>query len=44
MNKIVEEAIKKIKELEENTPCGKYIITGDFLSLAERLCKGMGIL
>ena len=37
MNKIVEEAIRKIKELEENTPCGKHIITGDVRKLSSKL-------
>lgn len=39
MNKIVEEAIKKIKELEENTPSGKHIITGDVRNLASKLFR-----
>ena len=37
MNKIVEEAIRKIKELEENTPCEKHIITGDVRKLSSKL-------
>ena len=37
MNKIVEEAIRKIKELEKNTPCGKHIITGDVRKLSSKL-------
>ena len=37
MNKIVEEAIRKIKELEENTTCGKHIITGDVRKLSSKL-------
>lgn len=37
MNKLVEEAIRKIKELEENTPCGKHIITGDVRKLSSKL-------
>lgn len=37
MNKIVKEAIRKIKELEENTPCGKHIITGDVRKLSSKL-------
>ena len=39
MNKIVEEAIKKIKELEENTPCGKHIITKDVRKLSSKLFR-----
>lgn len=37
MNNIVEEAIRKIKELEENTPYGKHIITGDVRKLSSKL-------
>ena len=37
MNKIVEEAIRKIKELEENTPYEKHIITGDVRKLSSKL-------
>lgn len=37
MNKIVKEAIRKIKELEENTPCEKHNITGDVRKLSSRL-------
>lgn len=39
MNKIVEEAIRKIKELEENTPSGKHIITGDVRKLSSKLFR-----
>ena len=39
MDKIVEEAIRKIKELEENTPCGKHIITGDVRKLSSKLFR-----
>ena len=39
MNKIVEEAIRKIKELEENTPYGKHIITGNVRKLSSRLFR-----
>ncbi len=37
MNKIVEEAIRKIKELEENTPYEKHNITGDVRELSSKL-------
>ena len=37
MNNIVEEAIRKIKELEESTPYGKHIITGDVRKLSSKL-------
>ncbi len=37
MNKIVKEVIRKIKELEENTPCEKHNITGDVRKLSSRL-------
>ena len=39
MNKIVKEVIRKIKELEENTPCGKHIITGDVRKLSSKLFR-----
>lgn len=39
MNKIVEEAIRKIKELEEKTPCGKHIKTGDVRKLSSKLFR-----
>jgi len=39
MNKIVEEAIRKIKELEENTPSGKHIITKDVRKLSSKLFR-----
>ncbi len=37
MNKIVEEAIRKVKELEENTPYEKHNITGDVRELSSKL-------
>lgn len=39
MNKIVEEAIGKIQELEENVPKGKHIITGDIRKLSAALYR-----
>lgn len=39
MNKLVEEAIGKIKELEENTPDGKHIVTGDVRKLSSKLFR-----
>lgn len=39
MSKIVEEAIRKIKELEENVPSGKHIITGDIRKLSSKLYR-----
>lgn len=39
MNKIVEEAIGKIKELEQNVPEGKHIITGDIRKLSAKLYR-----
>lgn len=39
MNKIVEEAIRKIKELEESAPYGKHIITGDVRKLSSGLFR-----
>lgn len=39
MSIIVEEAMSKIKELEENTPHGKHILTGDVRRLSARLFR-----
>lgn len=39
MNKIVDEAIRGVKELEENTPCGKHIVTGDVRKLSSKLFR-----
>ena len=39
MNIIVEEAIEKIKELQEKTPNGKHIITGDVRKLSSKLFR-----
>lgn len=39
MSKIVEEAIRKIQELEENVPSGKHIITGDIRKLSSKLYR-----
>ena len=39
MNKIVEEAITKIQELEKNAPDGKHIITGDIRKLSAKLYR-----
>lgn len=39
MNKIVEEAIGKIQELEKNVPNGKHIITGDIRKLSSKLFR-----
>ncbi len=39
MNKIVEEAIRRIKELEENAPSGKHIITKDVRKLSSELFR-----
>ncbi len=39
MNKIVTEALSKIKEMEENTPYGKHIITGDVRKLSSKLFR-----
>ena len=37
MNQIVSEAIRRIKELEENAPSGKHIATGDVRRLSSKL-------
>ncbi len=39
MNRIVEEAIRRIKELEENAPSGKHIITKDVRKLSSELFR-----
>lgn len=39
MEKIVEKAISKIQELEDNVPEGKHIITGDIRKLSSKLYK-----
>lgn len=39
MSKIVDEAISKIKELEQNVPEGKHIITGDIRKLSAKLYR-----
>lgn len=41
MDKIVEEAICKVEELEENTPHGKHIVTGDIRKLSAQLFRQM---
>lgn len=39
MNKIVEEALYSIQEMEENVPEGKHIITGDIRKMSSKLYR-----
>lgn len=39
MNQIVEEAVRKIQELNQQVPEGKHIITGDIRKLSAKLFR-----
>lgn len=39
MDRIVEEAIRKIQELEQHIPNGKHVVTGDIRKLSSKLFR-----